>query len=433
MAMTASANETPQEPGTERAESEGSEPTSFREVIAASTQAQAQAVRTPQEQCDYLHGAVDGHLERLKASKTDALDPCEDQSSGCGCSGSHGAGEPKVDLVVLIDTSGSMSTQAAAVSSAAAAAIEAAQAECPTDLRIEWLGVGGTFSAPTNFSQSYLSYLAGVAPPGSVFAGSGHNEEGADATADISRYFDWREDACRAIFYMSDEPLENGFAQDAADDAATSNAIAEATANQVTVFTHLVGGTGASNNPATRQNFSDLATATGGRAELGGRGDLTQYLSLLKDVICNACGGCKEVAWPDVQPCISISCGDGSCDSLETDDLEMLMISVCNCYSNVTFTDFEIAYLWVTLADGSQVPLLPDGTRSVEALPLGPICFGDIAPCIDGEVSCVTRQFVLSARGAQATDYKITLGGVCYGMTNQVLDEACFEFELCAS
>lgn len=383
-------------------------------------------------QCEKIHAAVDNYLEGRRKAKPHHLEPCKEEGhEGCNCSGA-GGGSPVVDLVVLIDTSGSMSSKGEAISAVADAAVAEALKKCPTDLRLSWLGLGQAFPN-TKFTQSYRDYLNALGVATDQLTGTGHSEEGADATADIASHFDWRPNACRAVFYISDEPLENGSPQNSADDAATLNAIAQANTNQVTVFTHLVGGTRFSTNAATIANFTDLAVQTGGKVTVGGLGKKEQYTTLLQDIICNACGGCKEVEWPDVHPCISVNWGDSNCDGLETDDVETLSLTVSNCYSNVTFADFEIGYLWVTDSNGKPVATLPDGTLSAQALPIGPICFGDIPPCKDGEASSVTREFVLLTRGAKPGGYKLQLGGVCYQLSRSVLDSACFEFELCAS
>lgn len=384
------------------------------------------------ERCAAIHQNVNEFLAERQKEKPFSLDPCKEGDGGCPCSTPTSGTTAKVDLVVLIDTSGSMGQKGAAISAVADAAIEEAMKKCPTDLRVEWLGLRNPFPG-TKFTQSHRAYLAGLnLSPAPVLFSIDQSEEGADSSADIAQYFDWREGACRAIFYISDEPLDLGAPQNAADDAATANAIAVCNANNVTVFTHLVQG-GHHTDPATIANYTDLATQTNGKETIGGLGDEAQYRDLLQDVICNACGGCKEVEWPDIHPCISVTWGDGKCDSLETNDLEVLSISVCNCYSNVTFRDFEIGYLWVSDKNGKPVATLPDGTNSVEALPPGPICFGDIGPCKDGEASCVTREFVLSACSAKQGEYQLRIGGICYHVCKDYLTDACFKLELCKS
>ncbi|MEO8658870.1 MAG: hypothetical protein ABI693_10380 [Bryobacteraceae bacterium] len=142
---------------------------------------------------------------------------------------------------------------------------------------------------------------------------------------------------------------------------------------------------------------------------------------------------CVAVELPPIEPCITVSSwGDSSCDCIESDDSEILCITVCNCYSDVTFSGFQIASLIVTTATGATVPTLPDGSWSVEAIPRGPICFGDIGPCKDGKSTCVLRQFVLITRGAKSGGYQLKITGICFGVVYDYQQEACFQLELCA-
>ena len=138
------------------------------------------------------------------------------------------------------------------------------------------------------------------------------------------------------------------------------------------------------------------------------------------------CDGCREARIPDLRPCFSIRWGDSDCDCMETNDTEVLCITACNCYSNVTFKDLTIAVVLVTGAD-----LLPDGTPSVEIRPLGPICFGDLAPCRDNRPTCVSREVVLMTRGARPGSYQIRLAGICFSTVFAYEAEACFQLELC--
>lgn len=142
-------------------------------------------------------------------------------------------------------------------------------------------------------------------------------------------------------------------------------------------------------------------------------------------------GECQELDVPRVKPCFSVSWGDSDCDCIETDDVETLCITVCNCYSNVTFQNLTVGYVWVHDGSGGPVPTLPDGSPSVEVVPLGPICFGDVGPCRDGRPSCVSRQLVLVTRGAQGGRYQLELGSVCFSVSFDYQQSECFELELC--
>src|SRR6185437_15274694 len=86
----------------------------------------------------------------------------------------------------------------------------------------------------------------------------------------------------------------------------------------------------------------------------------------------NACDchcDCVEVKLPDIHPCISVAWGDSPCDCVETDDVEVACITVCNCYSNVTFNNLSIGQILVTDLAGNPVPNLPDGTPSIQIIP----------------------------------------------------------------
>jgi hypothetical protein len=141
---------------------------------------------------------------------------------------------------------------------------------------------------------------------------------------------------------------------------------------------------------------------------------------------------CKDVRLPDLQPCISIAWGDSPCDCMETDDVEVLCVTVCNCYSNVTFNDLSIGRIKITDMAGNPVPILPDGTPSVQVIPSGPICFGDIGPCQDkNQPDCVSRELVLYTRGAIGKNYRLSLEGVCFSVTHHFQSEQCFVVDLC--
>ena len=101
---------------------------------------------------------------------------------------------PAVDLVVVIDSSVSMKDEADALNQAVAAAIETAKTKCPSDLRVTYLGIEGTFKN-TRFDTTVKSYLTGTAKAdesalrgrkkGTV-AGGGAQEDGARAIEDVT-------------------------------------------------------------------------------------------------------------------------------------------------------------------------------------------------------------------------------------------------------
>lgn len=412
-------------------------------------EALAQARLEGPEICQWISGAVDDYLGRRCSAKANQLDRCDEgEDDGCPCVVPTGANH-RVDLVILIDRSGSMQNAATQVNSVAAAAIEAATRACPADLRVTWLTVDDrrpgttTVGSPasgwpgTSFNQTHEQYLQGIGVTGpfahnAPTGGSPYNEQGADAINDVSRYFDWRPRACRAVFYISDTTLDAGFAQDAADVAATDSAISQAQASGVTVFAHMVTPAQTNDVAGTQADYQRLCTQTGGALHVGPVNAGT-YRELLTQAICNACvPRCTTVdVIPDLRPCVSISWGDSRCDCLESDDTEVLCITVCNCYSNVGFTNLSIGYVYLTDAAGNAVPLLPDGTPSVQVHPLGPICFGDLPPCRDGRGTCVSREVVLTARGARAGGYRLNVAAICFDVAFHYRTEECFRFELC--
>ena len=399
--------------------------------------------------CRELSTMLDDYLAHQCGAKHNRLQPCTGESDPCPCSSGPAGSTPKVDLIVLIDRSGSMQDDAATVSNAAAQAIEAALHQCPSDLRVTWLTVdsnkpgttpAGTGGWPgTNFTATHEQYLVGIGASGPFFhnqpdatTGAVYSEQGADAITDLSKFFDWRKDACKAIFYISDTTLDSGYTQEPSDVAATQNAITQAIGADVTVFAHLVSPSVTNNLPATVQDYQNLCDQTGGSLYVG-VADQAHYRELLTQAICGACGPkCETADIPKLTPCISVAWGDSECDCMETDDTEVFCITVCNCYSNVTFANFVVGYVYVTDGAGNKVPTLPDGSLSVEAFPRGPICFGDLGPCTEDGPNCRARQFVVLARGAKAGPYQIHLGNICFDVVSHRQEEECFTLELCA-
>ncbi|HHG86469.1 MAG TPA: TonB-dependent receptor [Bacteroidetes bacterium] len=142
---------------------------------------------------------------------------------------------------------------------------------------------------------------------------------------------------------------------------------------------------------------------------------------------CDPNTACASLEIPEIKPCISIKWGDSECDCLEGTDCEVLCITVCNCYSNVTFKDFTIGALEVCDENGDPVSILPDGKPSVQLVPVGPYCFGDVEPC-----SCTSREFSLLTCGAKGGKYKIKVEAICFDVCFHYDDDDCFVFEICA-
>jgi hypothetical protein len=112
--------------------------------------------------------------------------------------------------------------------------------------------------------------------------------------------------------------------------------------------------------------------------------------------------------------------------------LEILSINVSNCYSNVTFNDLNIGHILITDMAGKPVPNLPDGTPSVQLIPSGPICFGNIDPCQNqNDPTTVSRELVLRTRGAIGKDYLLSFEGVCFTVSHHFQSKQCFVVKLC--
>ncbi|ATB33198.1 vWA domain-containing protein [Melittangium boletus] len=203
---------------------------------------------------------------------------------------------PAVDLVVVIDSSVSMKDKADALNQAVGAAIEVAKSRCPSDLRVTYLGIEGTFKN-TRFDTTVKNYLVGTAKAdeaslrsrkkGSV-AGGGAQEDGARAIEDVVAHYDWRPGARRAIFFLGDEAFEGGGNVDQEDIDATNRAIEAAKKGDVRVHTYL--GTSSAkgkHRKALEDEFARAASETGGKA-FTDKDSLNGFQELLEKVICGS-------------------------------------------------------------------------------------------------------------------------------------------------
>ncbi|MEH6307378.1 hypothetical protein RYH73_17145 [Olivibacter sp. CPCC 100613] len=206
----------------------------------------------------------------------------------------------KVDLVIAIDTSGSMSDEAQAISLAIEAAIKEAKSSCPSDLRVDYLGIEGTFT-DTKFNETVRDYLTNKAGADAnelksrvkdSLPGAGAQEDGARVVEDLSEHYDWREGAERAIFLLQDESLDGGntVVTPAAIEA-NDKAIAAALTNEVKVHTYL-GTPGKGLHYRSKKDkedmikeFKRLALRTGGDHNIYING-LPDFVKVLKDTIC---------------------------------------------------------------------------------------------------------------------------------------------------
>ncbi|KAF3888575.1 MULTISPECIES: hypothetical protein [Nostocales] len=202
---------------------------------------------------------------------------------------------PSVDLVIVIDTSPSMKDEARSLSDAASSAIAKAKSSCPSDLRVVWLGIEGTWKG-TSFDQTVRAYLTQKCKvsesklrgrkKGEV-ADAGAQEDAARAIEDISDYFDWRTGAARAIFYLGDEALEGGGDKtDREDIKATNLAIQKAQGAGITVHTYF-GTSKSKHSEGIKTEYARLATSTGGQA-FTDKDAISGFSAVLEKVICGS-------------------------------------------------------------------------------------------------------------------------------------------------
>ena len=239
---------------------------------------------------------------------------------------------PAVDLVIAIDTSPSMKDEAIALSEASEAAIEAARASCPSDLRVMWFGIEGTWKN-THFNGTIRDYLVGECSVSeSQMRGrrrgevkdAGAQEDAARAVEDLSTLFDWRSGAARAIFYLGDEALEGGGSKtERADIEAADLAIAKAQTAGVAVHTYF-GTSKSKHRDGIASEYARMASETGGQA-FTDKDAIDGFATVLERVIC----GSRATVSPAVEepiapkaPTVYVQdCPDGQLSKLYNLDL----------------------------------------------------------------------------------------------------------------
>ena len=228
------------------------------------------------------------------------------------------------------------------------------------------------------FTRTHEQYFRGLGHTG-PFAGNsfqGNNsEEGAKSINDLARMYDWLPGACRAIFYVGDEQFGDYGRTHQQQMQAVNAAVAECQMACVKVFAHYEEGGEHSGTRLTKNTeaYETLCNSTNGRAEIGGSASQALYEGLLGEAKCEAyitAAGCSVVDRPDIKPCIDIKWGQSDCEGVESYDHEVLCISICNCYENVTFSNVKIVCLWLTDENGEAPPPLPDGSPSGRIYPL---------------------------------------------------------------
>lgn len=319
-----------------------------------------------------------------------------------------------VDLVVVIDTSPSMKDEASDLSNAAAAAISAAAASCPCDLRVIWFGVEGTWKG-TNFNRTLRDYLLKECKVADAelrsrrrgeLAEAGAQEDAARTVEDISNHFDWRAGAARSIFYLGDEALEGGGDRTDEEDIIGANK-AIAIAKQAGVKVHTYFGTTKSKfKEGMEQEYARLARETGGIA-FTDRDSIGGFTEVLQKVICNSRPVGIQWEIPQPLPCFELR---SDRQPLATQGAEKIAVVASNCYSNVTFKNLTAVLSVVSKSDGTSIPNLVDGRPAVVIKPSPEIVFGDLLPLgSDRSESSVVKEIIIETNSANRGDYQLKL------------------------
>lgn len=202
-------------------------------------------------------------------------------------------------------------------------------------------------------------------------------------------------------------------------------------------------------NGIAQSAYSPSILPQGGTAPYGNRGfDLGQEVDIklendwqpcLNEIIVHVKSGpgfvgflaqnatqCYEAEIPEFKPTLNIKWGESDCDCIESNDYEIMTITACNPYSNITFSNYTIGEIEVFHKNGRKVKVLPNGNPSIQIVPKGPYCFGDLESC-----TCVTREFIIINNGAKSGQYKFKVSGICYNVELHYHQKDCFEFNIC--
>jgi len=212
------------------------------------------------------------------------------------CQGTYNT--PLIDVIVLIDGSSSMNSFAQSISDATSI-FNMDIDTCPADLRVAYFGLETTWPG-TVFGQNHRTYLEDLVIPNSVFASDINHigwrtEQGANAIEDLSNYFDWRTDASRVIFYISDEELDGSLprADHTNEDNVTIDAITVAIDKEVKVYAHYIDWQDL--GPNIIQNYTDLTENTDGFLFYSSDSNVpsSYYENLLPIIVCRSIKPCK--------------------------------------------------------------------------------------------------------------------------------------------
>lgn len=201
-----------------------------------------------------------------------------------------------LDIVFVIDTSGSMSDEASSISNSMNNIVQNIDCpDCDVWLRASFFGIYSTWGG-TSFDQSTNSYVAGRGGTSTV----NHWEDNAPAVVDMVNWYEWNDDSTasqdyyKAIVTIGDEGSENGAYGGNQDDYDAAFAANQAAIlNDVFLFT-IIG------SPDYGAGFTFPLMSEGGAGggyafgDTGGTNTLSTSTTLKDDIekiICTAAGG----------------------------------------------------------------------------------------------------------------------------------------------
>ncbi|MFU8907165.1 VWA domain-containing protein [Proteus sp. DFP240708] len=259
------------------------------------------------ENSDFSFEKKNDNIQHQLMSKI--LPPSSANNLSYGSQVVTGDGTIALDLVVVIDTSGSMSDESSDLSKDIDIAIQKALENCPSKLRVTFLGIEGTWD-DTKFDQSASDYLKALGVPESRLQArkpfkeadgrdhAGNKEDLCRAVIDLSKHFDWRDGARRAVFVLGDEGMEGGggILTNAAE-IKNDEAIAVAQQEKVKVYTYQ----GTPDDSATNldrfpsvadrdrvtKEYIRLAEQTGGRSYIYTTG-IANFSLVLQEILCDS-------------------------------------------------------------------------------------------------------------------------------------------------
>ncbi|QHI37504.1 hypothetical protein IMCC3317_28830 [Kordia antarctica] len=107
---------------------------------------------------------------------------------------------------------------------------------------------------------------------------------------------------------------------------------------------------------------------------------------------------CSTLDLPTLEPCFYLHWGDGPKDQMETHDDEIMYITACNPYGNLSFKGLTI----------TSISIIPtptvgnNGNETIQIIPDRLVRLGDLCGC-----SCVSQALTLLTCGAKPQDYGI--------------------------